>query len=198
MSIPAPVDLNRLKSILGASKAIMNKVETGDFETGHVDPRALTEDGVRELQAEGVTRPAMSNHSANVGYNEQTVMNSRLPEGVKKIMLERPIPQLTGPNYTFSLDDVSELATDKPMGLPKTPKTSPKPTRQVVNESYSQSDMITVSKTELGEMVKNIVNERLLEFMTKTNNKAITEDAVKKTIALLIKEGKLTPKKKTI
>jgi hypothetical protein len=48
METPQPVDLNRLKNILGASKAIMNKVETGNFETGHVDARALTEDGVAE------------------------------------------------------------------------------------------------------------------------------------------------------
>jgi len=195
MSLPQPVDLNRLKNILGASKAIMNKVETGNFETGHVDPRALTEDGVRELQAEGVTRPTMSQYNGNVGYTEETVMNSRLPEGVKKIMLERPIPQLTNPNYTFSLDDVASLSNDKPMGYPKTPKTTPK---QTIRESQSQSDMITVSKIELNEIVSAIVNEKLLEFMTRTNNKAITEDAVKKTISLLIKEGKLAPRKKTI
>lgn len=192
---PQPVDLNRLKGILGASKAIMNKVETGDFETGHVDARALTEDGVRELQAEGVTRPANQQQQAHIGYDEETIMNSRLPEAIKRAMIEKPIPQLTSPSYTFSIDDVSELA-EKPMGLPKA-KAKPQ-SQQPLRESYGNSEMITVSKTELKEMVSAIVNERLLEFMTKTNNKAITEDAVKKTIALLIKEGKLAPKKKTL
>ena len=194
--MPSPVDLNRLKSILGASKKIMNKVETGNFETGNVDPRALNEDGVQELYAEGVTRPATMSQSAPVAYDEERVNQSKLPAAIKKLMIERPIQQLGSPNHTFSLDDVSELANDKPMGFPKTPKT--KPQQQPLRESYGNSDMITISKSDLKEMVNSIVNEKLLEFMTRQSNKAITEDAVKKTISLLVKEGKLTPKKKTL
>ena len=188
MEVPMPVDLNRLKGILGSAKAVMNKVETGNFETGHVDARALTEDGVKDLQAEGV-RPQQS-YSQN-RYDETTIRNSRLPDAIKKTMIEKPLSPI--PNYSFSLDDVSELVQEKPMGLPKTPVTRP----QAIRES-SNSEMITLSKTELKEMVSAMVNEKLLEFMTKTNNKAITEDSVKKTIALLIKEGRLAPRKKTL
>jgi len=197
MTTPPPVDLNRLKGILGASKAIMKKVETGDFETGHVDARALTEEGVQELHAAGVSRPMRQEQQQLQGHQyQEAVMNSGMPEAVKKIMLERPIPQVT-PNYTFSLDDVTDLSDEKPMGRPLAPKT--KPRQQVIQENYVQSsDMITVSKADLKEMVNAIVNERLLEFMTKTNNKAIAEDAVKRTINLLIKEGKLATKKKTL
>ena len=189
---PPPVDLNKLKSILGASKAIMNKVESGNFETGHIDPRALNEDGIEELRASGVVRPQSNTPSVN--YNAETVQNSRLPDAVKKIMLEKPIPQLTNPNYTFSLDDVKELANDKPVPYPKTPKTNPR----VISESSNGSDYITISKTELNEMVSNIVNEKLLEFFSKSYNKAMTEETVKKTISVLVKEGRLTPKKKSI
>lgn len=198
MIAPPPVDLNKLKGILGNAKTIMKKVETGDFETGHVDARALTEDGVMQLQAEGVSRPTQQQQQQLLEGQqyEEAVIKSKMPESVKKLMLERPIPQAT-PNYTFSLDDVSDLSDEKPMGRPSVPKAKPK--QQVIRENYTQSsDMITVSKTELKEMVNAIVNERLLEFMTKTNNKAITEEAVKKTINLLIKEGKLAPKKKSL
>jgi hypothetical protein len=189
MEIPQPVDVNRLKAILGASKKIMNKVETGDFETGHIDARALTEEGVAELKAEGVTRPkSQMNH---VGYTAESVKNSKLPEAIKKVMLENPIPQMVNPNHTFTIDDVSELA-DKPMGLPRIPKTSKK---QIVESYNSNSNYITVSKEELNEMVSDMVNEKLLEFFVQNHNKRITEDAVKKTINMLIKEGKL---KKTV
>lgn len=190
--IPQPVDLNKLKGILGASKAIMKKVETGDFQTGHVDARALTEDGVAELQAEGVTRPVASTPQ-QMGYNEETVMKSNLPPAIKKAMIEKPIPQLTNPSYTFSLDDVADLAEDKKMGLPRTPKS------KVINESYNnQSGLITVSKEQLREMVNDLVNEKLLEFFVKNHNKNVTEDTVKRTVNTLIKEGRLQPKKKTI
>lgn len=197
MITPPPVDLNKLRGILGNAKTIMKKVETGDFETGHVDARALTEDGVMELQAEGVRRPAQSIQQPQFENDQyqQAVMKSGMPESVKKLMLERPIQQAT-PNYTFSLDDVSDLSDEKPLPRPSVQKNTQK---KAIHENNTQSsDMITVSKIELKEMVNAIVNEKLLEFMTKTNNKTITEDAVKKTISLLIKEGKLIPKKKTL
>lgn len=190
MDTPQPVDVNRLKAILGASKNLMKKVETGDFETGNIDPRALTAEGVAELQAEGVTRPAsqtMTQHN-KVGYSEEDVRNSRLPDVIKRAMIERPIQQMT-PNHTFTLDDVSEIA-DKPMGTPRVPKAAP---RRQVAESYqtNNSDYITVSRDELNEMVSDIVNQKLLEFFVQNHNKRLTEDAVKKTITTLIKEGKL-------
>lgn len=197
MTTPPPVDLNRLKGILGNAKTIMKKVETGDFETGHVDARALTEDGVMELQAEGVSRPIQSIQQPQFENDQyqQAVINSGMPESVKKLMLERPIQQAT-PNYTFSLDDVSDLSDEKPLPRPSIQKNTQK--RAIQENSIQSSDMVTVSRIELKEMVNAIVNEKLLEFMTKANNKTIAENAVKKTIGLLIKEGKLIPKKKTL
>lgn len=192
---PQPVDVNKLKNILSGAKKVMQKVESGDFETGNIDARALTEEGVAQLQSEGVMRPQMTEHSSNIhqamSYTEEDVRNSKLPDVIKKAMIERPIPQLQSPNHTFNLSDVSELV-DKPMGLPRTPKAAPKGKKQIT-ESYD-SGMITVSKEDLTEMVNNIVNERLLEFFTKNYNKIMTEQAVKKTISLLMKEGKI-PKK---
>jgi hypothetical protein len=47
-------------------------------------------------------------------------------------------------------------------------------------------------------MVNELVNEKLLEFFIKNHNKNITEETVKRTINTLIKEGKITPKKKTL
>ena len=80
MQAPPPVDLNKLKNILGASKAIMNKVETNNFSTGHIDARALTEEGVNQLQSEGVK------HSQTpMGYTEDMVKNSNLPPIIKKM-----------------------------------------------------------------------------------------------------------------
>lgn len=190
MDTPQPVDLNKLKNILGNAKAVMNKVENNNFKTGNIDARALTEDGVQELQSEGVKRQTPS---APQGYTEEMIKNSKLPPIIKKAMLENPIPQLSGPSHTFTLDDVSDLADEKPMGLPKAPKT------KVVTESKTtHSNMVTISKEDLRDMVNELVNEKLLEFFVKNHNKNITEEAVKRTINTLIKEGKIPQKKKTL
>lgn len=189
METPQPVDINKLKSILGNAKAVMNKVESNTYKTGNVDARALTEEGVQELQSEGYSRPVSAQAST---YTEEMVKNSKLPSAIKKAMLENPIPQLTTPNHTFSLNDVSDLTEEKPMGLPRTPKT------RVVNESKQQNGLISISKEDLREMVNELVNEKLLEFFVKNHNKNITEETVKRTISTLIKEGKIATKKKTI
>lgn len=196
MDTPQPVDVSRLKSILGNAKALMTKVENNDYETGHIDPRALTAEGVQELQAEGVVRPATTqqNTAPIGGYTTEQIQNSRLPDVIKKAMMERPIPQLQGLTHTFTLDDVGELA-DKPMGLPKTPNTSKK---TPLRESNNNSNLITISRDELITIVNEAVNDKLLEFFAKSYHKTITENAVKSTINMLIKEGKLTPKKKTL
>ncbi len=199
MDTPVPVDVSRLKNILGGARALMNKVESGDYETGHVDPRGLTEDGVRELQSEGVVRPEQQYHpqqqaSNTVGYTEEQVRNSNLPEAIKQAMINRPIQQMNGLNHTFNLDDVSDLSERKPMGLPKVRQTTKAPQR--VNESKAQSNdnMLTISREDLDAMI----DVRLLEFFTQTYNKMIIEDTIKKTMGMLIKEGKITVKKKTI
>ncbi len=63
MEMPTPIDVNRLKGILGGARAIMDKVESGNYETGHVDGRALNEDGVQQMMAEGITRPQVQHYS---------------------------------------------------------------------------------------------------------------------------------------
>lgn len=187
METPQPVNVNNpaLLNLLRNAKAVMNKVENNNFTTGHVDARALTEDGVRELQNEGVQRPAAHEVS---DYTEEQVRNSNLPDVVKEAMIKNKIPKVSLASASFSLEDVSELI-EKPMGLPKTPQT-----RKVVNETVMphNSDMITISKTEL----KSMINESLAQFFKQSYDKALTEDAIKKTIQLLIKEGKITVKPK--
>ncbi len=188
METPAPVNINALKGILANAKKVMTKVENNDFSTGHVDARALNEDGVRELQSEGVRRPVSSPTQEANDYTEEQVRNSNLPPAIKEAMIKNKIPKVSMANTSFSLEDVSDLI-DKPMGLPKTP------TRRTVNESIisNNSDMITISKSEL----KSMINESLANFFKQSYDKTLTEDAIKKTINMLIKEGKITVKSKS-
>src|ERR1017187_6208400 len=100
MDTPQPVDINKLRALLGNAKKIMQKVESNDFTTGHVDARALNEDGVKELQAQGVVRPARTTSAEPTGdYTDEMVRRSGLPDSVKKIMMERKIPRPEAPTF---------------------------------------------------------------------------------------------------
>ena len=118
-------------------------------------------------------------------YTEEQVKNSKLPQVIKEAMLKNPIPQLQMPPSKFSLEDLGDLV-EKPAPRTKKPISE---NRSLVS---SNSDMITISRTELKEMI----NESLVQFLTNAYNKNLTEEVIKRTINTLIKEGKLSVKKK--
>jgi hypothetical protein len=142
-----------------------------------------------------VTKP-MGNASV------ETIKNSRLPDAVKKLMIEQPIPKLemgSGGGPTFSLADVKGLVQ------PQMAQTQI-PTQQVVNEQKFVSPgvapqitnsagqmLITLTEAELDKKI----NDALLNFMATTFTKNLTENTIKRTITTLIKEGKIKVKQKT-
>jgi hypothetical protein len=190
-AIPQPADLSKLKGILGKAKAVMNTVEEGNFKKGNIDESILTQD--TSSYANTLT-PQMGNNNFNTPVNnvqrpitEEAIRKSKMPEAIKKAMLENPIQQPTI-NHTFSLDDVSDLI-EKPMPAPQARRTT-QPSR--VNESVitQQNDKIMVSESVLRDMIKDI----LIEYLVGDYQKQLTEGVIKKTINTLIKEGKIRTK----
>jgi len=205
MNMPQPIDVSRLKNILGGAKAIMNKVETGDYTTGNVDSRALNEDGIQQMMAEGITRPQAQHAVApQIQPNQPMYKNmatSKMPSAIKEAMMQSPIPQMAGPQgHTFNLEDVQDVVQpqyQKPPQFPSTPKTSPQPVYEQQQQQQQQmgangNGTFTVSESALRAIVKDM----LLEFMTQTFTQNLSEETVKKTIQTLLKEGKINVKRK--
>lgn len=197
MEMPQPIDVNRLKHILGGAKILMEKVESGDYETGNIDSRALNEDGVQQMMAEGVTRPqAQQAVAPQINANQPLYRNmntSKMPSAIKEAMMKTPIPQMTGPNHTFNIEDVVDqpIPQRKPQ-FPSTPRTNPQPVYEQQQIGANNNGTFTVSETVL----RSIVKDMFLEFMTQTFTQNLSEEVIKKTITTLIKEGKLNVKRK--
>lgn len=183
---PPPADLSKLKNILGSAKAVMNKVNDGNYETGNIDGNALVQstDGfVNEGNVSTNTQPSGTGNAARKMKqpSKDAIINSKMPESIKKAMLENPIAQPTM-NHTFNIDDVSDLIEDKPMPTPTSKKR--------VNEGVVKGDMITISESGLRDMIKDV----LIEYLSADYSKNMTEGVIKKTINTLIKEGKIKTK----
>lgn len=175
-----PVDLNKLKGILNKSKAVMKTVESGHYKTGNIDGNALVQETIETLPA-GATPRAISNTSAPV-ITEDKINNSRLPDAIKKVMLENPIPQMTGPNHTFTLDDVSDLV-EKPIPAPKARQTQVQNQRQYVQEQLQQPTNMSEDR------MRAIVQEEMAKFFSGYFMKQITETIQKQTIKNLLDTG---------
>ena len=196
-AIPPAADLSKLKGILGNAKAIMNKVNNNDFETGNVDSSSLVQDTSNYVNEGAAPQHAvqsaqsMGDPARKMGQiNQAAIANSNMPEAIKKAMLENPIQQPTM-NHSFSLDDVSDLIDEKPMPAPSTPRTIPN--NKQINESMVQqtNDTFTVSESALRGIIKDV----LIEYLSVDYSKNLTEGVIKKTINTLIKEGKIKTKK---
>ena len=189
---PPSADLSKLKNILGNAKNIITKdVKTNknvDRNQPLPSPRQLEEMEEKQLNygmdsTEYLTEAEMVNkqgyqtntqipNTVNSEISEETIMNSNLPESVKKAFLDNPIKKPKSINHTFNLEDVSDLV--------KKPKK--------MNETIQNNNL---NKDDLRDMIKDV----LIEFLTNDYNKTITENTIKKTINTLIKEGKIKTKR---
>lgn len=188
-TIPQPADLSKLKGILGKAKAVMSAVNEGNYSTGNIDGSSLIQDTSSYAQAPNPqmgTNTSMPSNYQQRPITEQAIINSKMPEAIKRAMLENPIVQPTM-NHTFNLDDVSDLI-EKPMPAPSARPVA----RTKINESVmsQQNDKFTVSESELRDVIKDV----LIEYLTGEYQKQLTEGVIKKTINTLIKEGKIKTK----
>lgn len=190
---PAPVNLSALKNILAKSKQVMNKVEnispSAPKNTQRVNESQYSNVGYDEKderEPEYQQYSPSSEPAPLQNFSREHIMASNLPQNVKEAMINKPIAKVSMANTSFSLEDVQDI----------NPRTQPQ--RQVVNEGrpaqVSNSDLITISRGEL----KEIMNETLVNFLKSSYEKSLTEAAITKTINLLIKEGKIGVKKKTL
>ena len=192
METPLPVDLNKLKTILGNAKKLMKAVdEKTPGKKSNISEDYSSSSSSSSLYDERDERDPnpieyMSSQQGVRDYTAEDVMNSKLPQIIKEAMLKNPIPKPTMAFSKFSLEGLEDLI-DKPTARQQA-------ARQPIRESQHSvnSDMISISKTELNEMIDNRVNSILANMFVKT----ITEQTIKKTVGTLINEGKLSIKKK--
>ncbi len=177
---PKPVDLNKLKGILGNARAIMNKVE-GNTKNSNTNKYAENTDNyITEAEMQHQQQQPINQPTQNTQITKEAIMNSKLPDAVKKAMLENPIQQTNGLTHTFSLDDVSDLVENKPTKRKKR-----------VNETSTNKKTNTINEKYLRELIKDV----LIEYLTTDYSKNLTEGVIKKTISTLLKEGKIKTKR---
>ena len=206
METPAPVDISKLKSILGNAKKIMAATEqkfpsktaktaktamaeSYDYNSGPM----YSENDEREPEYPTYVPQQQNGMGENIHkpmvYSEEAVMNSNLPANIKEAMLKNPIPKLSGPPSKFSLEGLEDLV-EKPKF-----KSPGVPLRESSGSYQAPSNMITVSLDQLNEIIDQRVEKRVNEVLAKMYSKTITEQAIKRTISTLITEGKIVKKK---
>lgn len=199
----------RMLAILKGASKVMKKVETGDYVKGNVNPDALVSEthgnliSEEEARTQGIIKPTAVINNNSDDPNDLSdedyaakVRSTKLPSAVQEAMIKNRIVQ---PKTDFT--SVRALIEDDGEKLfkPTTPKTNvvKQVAKTVIQENRNtnvsnNNEMITIGRNEL----KGIIKDTLIEYLQGEYNKTLTENTIKQTINTLIKEGKLTVKKK--
>lgn len=183
MSEKIGMSSNDLMMKLVKAKKVMNKVETGDFARGQVNEdllKASPEENMEVQVPKSTTRP--------VGTPSVDRINqSKLPDAIKKAMIENPIPQITL-NDGIDMDLVK--GARKLMereGMISKPSTK----QQGTNTSLNTNDLLSTITPIIENVVRKVMDEKLNQILTAHQTQSMNENLVLK-VGDSVFKGKIT------
>ena len=185
---------NDLMHRLVSAKKVMNKVENGDFSKGHVNENVLTSSPEEVAQMNNITP---SSAPVKPQVNLDRINSSKLPDVIKKAMIENPIPQISL-NDSINMDFIQ--GAKKLMereGLSK--KTSSRQqAQQAPQPSYSAHQVNNMSGVDMNSLstlientIRKVLDEKLNQLLTAQQTASINENLVLK-VGDSIFKGKIT------
>ena len=193
--------MNDLMSKLAVSKKIMDR---------HAQiPRGTNDAPIRNnsVQVESY-EPVQANYNIpqefvneDIKHNtepitQDRILNSKLPDEIKKLMIENPIekPSVPGLNTSFLSEEVIQGA-QKLMGT--SPKKQPQGQSQGQNVSGVDMNMLkTMIRDTVRDTVRDVVREELSKSGMITESESKSNDVLQLKVGKHIFEGKVTKIKK--
>lgn len=180
------ISSNDLMRRLVQSKKVMDKVETGEYETGNVNEEIL-----RSNPEDLINNNTIQNVSSRpVGVpNLDKINNSKLPDVIKKAMIDNPIPQIS---LSESLDMDFVKGARKLMEreglISKTPKKQTQTRQEGLTTESIDMNTITVL---IENTIRKVLDEKLNQILTAQQTTSINESLVLK-VGDSIFKGKIT------
>jgi hypothetical protein len=167
---------NDLMQRLVQAKKVLNKVETGDFERGNVNEEILRSnpEDIQDVPNNTVRQPQTS--------NIQKIQDSKLPEAIKRAMIENPIPQIS---LSDSLDlnfieKTKKLMESEGVATKKTTQSSKSSTSPQVNSSDLVKQLTPIIENIVRKTVMEIMDTKLNQILTAQQTLSINENLVLK------------------
>jgi len=186
MSQQGTISQNDLMKKLVQAKKVMNKVDGGNYERGHVNESMLLSDpsDLMEMQTpqQVNTRPVGGN------INVDKIQNSKLPDAIKRAMIEHPIEQIPSIslNETLDMDFVKGAKRLMEQEGVSSKKSQPQQ-RQSVSSNVDMNAMAVL----IENTVRKVMDEKLNQILTASATSSINENLVLK-VGDSIFKGKIT------
>jgi len=185
-----PISSNDLMSKLVQAKKLMNKVDTGDFERGNIDESKLiapSNDSDYLSESYEQNQPQVNTRPVGTPTADR-IQQSKLPDAIKKAMIENPIPQISlsdslDMDFVKGAKRLMEQEGVQPKQTQKKP--SPQPTG---NASGVNMNALA---TLIENTVRKVMDEKLSQILTAQQTSTINENLVLK-VGDSIFKGKIT------
>jgi len=162
---------------LAVSKKIMEKTENikrGDVR--NINPSVETFEPVEgrynipsEILSENTQSAPSKFHDPSQPLDRDKIMNSKLPDEIKRIMIEKPIVQPSSVNGSANISEEVIQGAQRLMNMGKSEqKTQPQPQnkRETINETkgnFDISEMKNLIRDVVRDTVRDVVREELKE-----------------------------------
>lgn len=183
-----PISSNDLMSKLVQAKKLMNKVDTGDFQKGNIDESKLmapSEDV--DYINEDYSQPVVNTRPVGTPSVDK-IQQSKLPDAIKKAMMENPIPQISL-NDSLDMDFVKGAKRLMEQEGVQSKQSTPKKQTQT-NTSGGGVNMNSLA-TLIENTVRKVMDEKLSQILTAQQTQSINENLVLK-VGDSIFKGKIT------
>ncbi len=186
-----PITSNDLMQRLVQAKKVLNKVDSGNYQKGNVNENMINHnddyDDYDEIPVQTPTTQTTPNmRSVSQPMNADRIQNSKLPDAIKKAMMENPISQISLSD-TLDMDFVKGakrlMEAENAAARPPQPKKS---TQQV----GGNIDMNAIA-TLIENTVRKVMDEKLNQILSASTTQSINENLVLK-VGDSIFKGKIT------
>lgn len=187
------ISQNDLMKKLVNAKKVMNMVDGGTYERGNVDESILfssPDELVNEQQL-----PQQSNRASRpVGTpNVDKIQQSKLPDAIKRAMIESPIPQMgqISLNDTLDMDFIKGAKRLMEQEGVSTKKQGVVPFSKQQPQSVSSNIDMNAIATLIENTVRKVMDEKLNQILSAQQTQTISENLVLK-VGDSVFKGKIT------
>ena len=194
--------MSNLMEKLAISKKIMDKHNevprsgmSGDLPMNdNVNATYNIPDSVMEQTQQPIKQPINNTVQMNQPVSEDAIKNSKLPDEIKKLMMENPIsqPQMGGPILS---DELIEGAT-RLMGTSKNPINETQRPNHTTQTKTSNSDLKQMIRDVVRDTVRDVIKEELQSAGLISESSQKTNETLSLRVGKHVFEGKVLKIKK--
>ena len=185
MSQQGVISQNDLMHKLVQAKKVMNKVDGGNYQRGQIDEnilRSAPEDLMNNTQMQ--SNPSVQRQPGTPNISQ--IQNSKLPDAIKRAMIENPIPQISL-NDTLDMDFIKGA---KRLMEQEGVNSKPSQSKQMTTNNGGGIDMNAIAVL-IENTVRKVMDEKLNQILTASQTSTINENLVLK-VGDSIFKGKIT------